>query len=952
MAEDGRRRSRGESQSQWLDRLRMVNSEAANDSAFFQLMKEAADFDVSAIGFRHAAVSTQKRQDRILDDYRGFVQVFKGLQSPGDDGDSNNEEWERELDIHCFPSPESGEELQSFRALWRLIRPYLYFVAEAKIPRSNAHKVVSYTTLCQYRDAIMFWVPRKYKERAIEPPQSRHVFYQMTELLRCLAVEKKLSRVNSGPDAKASIGLDDIRQLIDMDVQDTVSIELSEQHHFAICLARACALRPGSLGSPPPSKRSSGGLSDELPFLAWKDIRITRGHQQGMWTLSVTIRNLKTNKNMDAETAATANKTMRFRITSPQQQSNLALSAPHRLLVIGLRRGVFDAVATIDDVFETDRHHIKIKAEFLDKPVLLAGSERGLGLVDDRTPMSAVALSNWLKLRAERMGWPGSVTFYSIRRQTAATYVNTLGVNYARILMCHDPDTRILERFYVDRASVTDVSAISLGEDVGQGKAHDLMRLDATSAATLDRLSANELVRLYGPELNALFRQYVRADVNYPMLSRKEKRNRDRVLRRKTFFALRKEMLGLHQREQTTAEREMRKEIILSRATSFNKRLLEAFAEEEEEPGHGVEGLDAVDFNKEFEADTADADSRADVTLENEADAEDQTAGHDGEVTIPEELQFTDSAVNFVEAAAAVPYDTAVKLAMRMMLNHELGEYQPQGKLSCSYCQDDETVDDDKKSKTYTAGHLRAHVASDFHTRYKQWQRRAIISRDGRDFYCPYCIKVHPDGDSEAFPQLRVLLQHIRRSDSKHIASACDWTTPELSLRHEELKRQDGWYDEDWAANLSLDVQEGTTRQAKVTVALRKMRVKKLPPVPVAGHPGFLWTTPGHQLKTELEPRSGITFGPEPGTEDWTPSMSTAGVSIGTGVIAAPPPGSPGWSPTFPNPPYPGILMVPPPGTEYNMPGDGLLMSDWFKGIPLSDRARRGLSLRSGREAR
>ncbi|KAK1986520.1 hypothetical protein LZ30DRAFT_705067 [Colletotrichum cereale] len=94
----------------------------------------------------------------------------------------------------------------------------------------------------------------------------------------------------------------------------------------------------------------------------------------------------------------------------------------------------------------------------------------------------------------------------------------------------------------------------------------------------------------------------------------------------------------------------------------------------------------------------------------------------------------------------------------------------------------------------------------------------------------------------------------------------------------------------------------------------------------------------------ELEPGAGIAIGPAPGAEKWKRSMSLTGV--GAGIVAdVPPPGAPGWSPTFPSPPYRGIVMVPPLGTGNNMPGDGLLMSDWFKGTAPSACALRSLSL-------
>ncbi|KAK1473240.1 hypothetical protein CCUS01_17220 [Colletotrichum cuscutae] len=909
----GRRRQRGEAKSAWLDRLRNTNSAADNTNEFFRLMQDAKEFDVAAIGFRHASVATQKRQDRILEDYRLFVRFFKEIA---------DDVTEKELDEICFPSPTEGEQPENFDGLWLLLRPYIYFVAEDKIPRSNAHTIISYTTLIQYRESLQFWVPRKYNERGIKPPMGRHVFNKMTELLRKLAVEKKLIRFNSGPGGKVSIGLDDIRQLIDMDVKETMSIELSEQHHFALCLGRTCALRPGALGPSVNDKFQADRVTEELPYLAWKDCNLQRGSEKGMWTLQLTIRNLKTNKEMDAE-GAVRNKTMQFRLSSPQQQSNLALSVPHRLLVIGLRRGVFEGLSTIDDLFDSELNRISIKDEFRDRPVLLAGKQRGLGLQDDHTPLPANSLT-------------------SIRRLSAGAYVKALGVDHARILMSHEPDTRTLERFYVDRTSITDVSAITLGEEVGSGKADEFMQLEITSGVTLDRLPAEKIIETYGPELNALFRQYIRADENYAMLSRKEKKNRDRVLRRKAFLVLRREIVSLYRKKQTTAERTMRKEELLGRATLFNKKLVEAYAEEDgHDNNEDVANLDSVDFDLEFEQSTEDVEEGGtEVVHDVEEDAEDmEGAVRDREITVPEELQFTDAAINYVEAAAAIPYEVAAKLAMRLMLFHEEGQYQRQGDVSCSQCQQDDTVSEDKKAKTYTVGHLREHVASDFHTPYKQWIRRAHNNRDGRSYYCPYCMQVHPEGDSTSFSQLKFLVRHIGRCNLDRIADASDWTTPEFAKKHEELKKADGWYDDDWEVNRSTDVQRGTSRRAKTVLAARKTRAKKkLPePIPIAGYPGLLWAAPG-QIKEKAG--NGVIFASAPGEFGFKPTNPKSSGPY-PGVVFGPTPDEPGFRPTYPKSGglYPGTIFVPFPGTEDNMPGDGYLMSDWVKGVEPSGLA-------------
>lgn len=175
------------------------------------------------------------------------------------------------------------------------------------------------------------------------------------------------------------------------------------------------------------------------------------------------------------------------------------------------------------------------------------------------------------------MGWPGSVTFYSIRRQSADTYGAILGHTDARALMCYGPNSFTLERVYTNRLQNIDIAAVSLGETIGTEKADEFMKLEASAGCSLDRLPTAKIIQLYGLELNALTRQYIRQDKEYSTLSRAEKKNRDRVLRRQDFFALRREMINLHRRNQTQKGRKIRTTEILVRATGFNKRLIQAF---------------------------------------------------------------------------------------------------------------------------------------------------------------------------------------------------------------------------------------------------------------------------------------------------------------------------------------------------------------------------------------
>ncbi|KXH57953.1 hypothetical protein CSAL01_02610 [Colletotrichum salicis] len=531
-AAPGRRRERGESQAAWIKRLRTTVSETDGVNEFDRLTQDAREAGTSSIGFSQASVLTQKRQDRILEDYRTFVRVFKKVP----DGIA-----EKELDELCFPSPLEGEQPHNFDALWRLFRHYLSFVAESKIPRYNTHSLVSYSTLIQYLEAFQFWVAPKFGGRDIEPPSARHVFNQMTEMLRTLAIEMKVVRLNSGPSDQVRIVLDGIH----------------------------------SLSPSANEKVKTGKVIDELPFLAWEDCNLSAGNRRG---------------------------------SHPQQQANLALSAPHRLLVIGLRRGLFDGLSTIDDLFDSELDRIPIKAEFLHKPVLLVGNADGSGLNDDHSPMPAASLTKCIELRGERMGWPGQLTFYNIRRLTAATYVKALGDDHARMLMSHEPDSLILERFFIDRTPLTDASDITLGEETRSNKAEEFSQLEITSGVPLDKLPARRILKT-------------------------RKKNRDRVLRRKALLVLRTDMTSLYQKQQTQAGRVIQGVELLGQATMFKRCLIESHADNNLDDN--VMDLDTVDFDREFELDSADAEQTFAALLDVEGNA-DGRAGRSKDIIVPE----------------------------------------------------------------------------------------------------------------------------------------------------------------------------------------------------------------------------------------------------------------------------------------------------------------------------
>lgn len=200
------------------------------------------------------------------------------------------------------------------------------------VPLGIHDVAVSYDCLTQYREVLMFWVSRSYRLRNMHGPRSREVFNEVTELMRHLAVKHGITRRSRSLAEKSYVDIEELRQMIDEDMCKTAAIDLTEQHHLAWLLGRHAALRPGSLGKP--AGIAFDPDADEHQYLIWRDIAITRGRVPAGFDVKVLIRNFKTNK-ADPETRT--NKTLKFVVKSPQQQSDLALSVPHRFLVIALR---------------------------------------------------------------------------------------------------------------------------------------------------------------------------------------------------------------------------------------------------------------------------------------------------------------------------------------------------------------------------------------------------------------------------------------------------------------------------------------------------------------------------------------------------------------------------------------------------------------------------------------
>ncbi|KAF5963133.1 hypothetical protein FBULB1_13609 [Fusarium bulbicola] len=675
------------------------------------------------------------------------------------------------VDLACFPDPDGD----NFRQLFVQLRLFLAF-------------------------AIAKCIDRKYSERNITPPREWATFNAMTEMMRLLQRHYKISAARHSVVNRTLLGTWEILQMMDIDIRNTPCIELAECHHLAWVLGRVAALRPGSLAQSPKQ-------TTDLPYLVWKDLTIERTSVIGRFIVRLRIRNLKTNS-IDPERAMRENRELLLTLQCPRGQLTFELSAPHRILTIA------------------------IKDEFLDKPVLLAGKKRGQG-VEPGKPMGSQALTDYIQLRAQDIGFIEHVTFYSLRRNTAGSLYHTIGPEKARAIMGHDPSSVILENYYVtDRTSFVNLTAIALGEDESIATEDERPSLDLTKLN-------DEQLRKLGPILNKLFLDLQEADDEYPHAGTKaQKKNRDRVLRRAAWRSVLKDIYAAQTENLTIEQMTERAADLRGMRNEFNTHLLAQAKLDISDTHDRNDDSESLDLDEDF------AEAHEEVP---EADADTQFASQVEEGLFVE--TFPDEIGDVADGVPALDYATAARAAMEVWLSVGTDESalgaKPNQKIVCQLCVDDETIDEEAKAKLWDLAHLRRHQESNIHSRFKQFSRRAQChALDNRlnGVVCEYCALIVPDHISlSEYATVATLSRHIKESSSRKLVAIeadCKWwksdmagvTALDLAARHDQLKRAAGWYDEDfWGSTEVKKKRQDEDRKGATIPALdRREQISQL----------------------------------------------------------------------------------------------------------------------------
>lgn len=629
-------------------------------------------------------------------------------------------------------------------------------------------------------------------------------------------------------------------------------------------------------------------------------------------------------------------------LKSPTQTNNLVLSLPHRLLVAALRRKAIVGIESVAELLDGNIRRIRFKDEFLNLPIALRGTPRGLDVIPDQ-PATVIALSEYLQRRGENLGYPEPITFYAIRRRAATNFTEVFGADSARAIMNHDPDTRIMEQHYLDLFRTTNMTAAALGEGAPAEQQEEMN--EQANYLALNRLGPQRVSEIYGAPLNAAVRKLILTDDKYwEMGTTRERKNRERVLRRSALQSL---MEIAHQEQSdtmTVQEMKERKQEVMEKMTLFNTKLLE-MAKKAAETDLGTGSVGDVQCDEDFEEIHSDVEDA-------EADADDQMEAG-GSVNVDEESFLPQNATD--EEGG---YFEAVRYTMNLLYDNSLNEYSIKQRAFCPLCVDDDTVDQEAKQKLWAPNHIKRHMDSMFHTDYGAFQRRAEMVKADNEapgFVCEFCVLVHPEGwEPVYYPGFSQLNRHINDSTAKGLRrmqnkpEGLDFE--ERSANHETRKEEAGWNRDDFRGDRIVQEKE---KQERVVRARRNLALDQPAfrftdeaeleaPIPVPGQPGLFYGSFNHPSEIPEHMAGVLSLGPIPGTElddvdnddglgrtrarmpkvPLTPYQA-AGITIG------PVPTGPGPTRYDDIPPHQAhmIKKVPFPGTEGNREKDGL----WVK---------------------
>ncbi|KAK5087679.1 hypothetical protein LTR70_006994 [Exophiala xenobiotica] len=705
--------------------------------------------------YRPFSLATRSRQDKHLQGYCKYVmrgKVEDGIVDPDNLSDEV-------ISKYCFPAPRDGD---NFTELVRQMKEYLEFYAMDSKSALDAEQNISVSTLLQCKQAIVERILEVYREYDIPQPSKNMLDTELTRHANYVQREHDLWSVSTRE--KTYMFAPEIAYLLDHDLKTTKCLEYAECQHLAWTLMLTLGLRPSSLG---PQDVSTQDSKAQFPFLTFGDCKITR-QESGGFKMDVTIRNLKTNDGYVAQRKL-RNKVLRLTVTSPLKIQHLALSPVLRILAIGIRRSALQQYTTLGELLQGDHMQITFKKEFWNEPIMRAGSHRGLKMTEK--VLSAHSIGLYLESRGLRAGFLDSVSPYSIRRGTATVWTRSYGPDRARSFLGHEPGSKTLEKHYLK--DQPDLAAPAYGQTATEIPLDDNVLL-------WERMSDEQRVYLFEVTLKERISELEAEAKDYPLNGSKMQRQSYDLILKKTAM---KDVVSTLKAEQanqlTLPEVQARKSDIIGHKTHFNVKLLEIATREgvlSESRGHLVPSS---------------------------ALGPQSTNSFD----VPEFASPDAQTHPFLTELSKIPYTDGVRIALTMMLHNPMPDVVVVQAGLCPWCVKLPHMPKRDKKWFWPKDKIMRHMyppngKDRVHSRAAQFENqiRALALEDGTLFRCPYCVELAPDCTSlTVWKAPQSVKDHVKRSTM----DSCDVRVDTLKTRkfarqHEELKRQGGWYDDDF----------------------------------------------------------------------------------------------------------------------------------------------------------
>ncbi|KAG9694097.1 hypothetical protein KCU95_g10051, partial [Aureobasidium melanogenum] len=708
-------------------------------------------------GFRVGAASTLTRHDRHLGEYRNtcILQFIKeGRQS--------------ELIIKNNRGPENDPLFfpEDREAFWKLVKIYLTWMMKQVQPRNSTDTRPRLATIANRRWSILHWA-RVYMT---SPPTFRTLQAKTNSALY-FAVNK--FKVNTDRRDKPFFGRNELRYLIDHDLEKTDAFDVAESHHAVWTLALVCGVRPGAIGWST-HRRSN--------YLRWKDITIRRNTESpSKFDMTIEFPYMKGFQDANAlERGHDADGCLRLTLRAPSNPDNILLSPTVRILAIALKRGLLAQYKNIEELLTGNHVEVMVSAEHLNDPIFLAATSGGRSL-DMKRPASAAALSAYLNKRAKDAGFK-SGTMYAFRRKAANNVDRAAGREALRQFMHHAPTSTVYETNYENANFDLDVTAIAMDE---------VMKPEQTSAQRAPILFRASL-RADHATVQTRIDAYVNEHIDKTLDGHKATNERRRLKRLAWKAldaenqALQRETFTLEQLKARQAEIRGPSKLMNLIQNRFQKQKadgqdleadeldeLEDDENEDEEARLDLEELVGIDFSTH---DEAEPDVEPDLSPAQSSSSSEKEASETIELGTDREFECGQ--------VFDVPYDDVLYNFLEVMLEGDSQILSKGSSRPCQECLSDPTVPVEKKFRKYkNQSDLQRHLESNIHSPLKKWLRRvaAAQAQDGEGLARCYC--------GRAYAHLNKLQDHLEKVRDKGV---------EQDNPHFAGMTEDGWLQLNW----------------------------------------------------------------------------------------------------------------------------------------------------------